>query len=328
MMKRIFAAFCAVIMLACALASCSGGEFKSTAEEARVVGKCGGYDVKYEELRFLTLTCKAELAEKYGEEIFAPEYSGHVGEYIEELEERVEEQLEQNYASLKVFAEAGIKTTDSVTKQDVNAYVDSIINALGGEEEYKAYLAECYMTDAVVRFNNALDSCVYRYFEKISEEWDKEAYDAVMAKDGFIRTRSIFVRNDDGESVAENRKTAERVLSEIKGGKPLTSFIGKKENQDYGSCDYYFMKGYFEEEYEEAAFALEVGEVSEVVETDGGFYIIERVEPDDGYFLDNLNALKSIYVECKMYEVINEAADRIEFEFNDYGKTIDLWTME
>jgi hypothetical protein len=226
------------------------------------------------------------------------------------------------------FAEAGIKTTDSVTKQDVNAYVDSIIKALGGEEEYKAYLAECYMTDAVVRFNNALDSCVYRYFEKISEEWDKEAYDAVMAKDGFIRTRSIFVRNDDGESVAENRKTAERVLSEIKGGKPLTSFIGKKENQDYGSCDYYFMKGYFEEEYEEAAFALEVGEVSEVVETDGGFYIIERVEPDDGYFLDNLNALKSIYVECKMYEVINEAADRIEFEFNDYGKTIDLWTME
>ena len=31
------------------------------------------------------------------------------------------------------------------------------------EEEYLAYLEECFMTDAVLRFNTALESCFYRH---------------------------------------------------------------------------------------------------------------------------------------------------------------------
>ncbi len=325
MKRRILAVVLALFVLLAS--SCSGG-IKSTAEESRVVGTCGGNDVRYDELRYITLTCKAALEAKYGEDIFSQATSLWTGEYIEELEDMVEEQICQNYASLNIFKNAKIKTTDSVTKKDINNYVSAVTDALGGEEKYIAYLDECYMTDAVLRFNAALESCFYRYYEVVSEEWDKQAYDAVMSGEGFIRTMSIFIRNDAGESVEKNRLDAMNVRAEIEGGKPLTSFIGTKYNQDTGMCDYYFMKGYFDKAYENAAFELEIGEVSPVVETQDGFYIIQRMELNKGYMEDNLDALKSIYFECKMYEIIGAYADELDFELNEYGKTIDLWTME
>ena len=184
------------------------------------------------------------------------------------------------------------------------------------------------MTDQVLRSNLALESCFYRYYDKISKDLDEEAYNAVMNADGFIRTMSIFIKNDEGEDVERNRRDAEKVHAEILAGTPLSSYIGTKYNQDTGICDYYFIKGYFDEAYEEAAFALEIGDISPVVETEEGFYIIQRLELSETYMLGNIEALKSIYFECKMYENINKLVDEMKFEFNDYGKSINLWSME
>ena len=327
MKKRILTLAVAILTVLMAVTSCSSG-IKSTDEQARVIGECGGYDVRYEELRFLTLTCKAELESKYGENIFSEVSSEWIGNYSKELEEMVKKQLCQNYASLITFKENGIKTTDGETKSYVNDCVEAIMEEYESEEEYLAYLEECYMTDHVLRSNMALESCFYRYYDKIAKELDEEAYNAVMNADGFIRTMSIFIKNDKGEDVSRNRKDAETVHAEILAGAPLSSYIGTKYNQDTGICDYYFVKGYFDEEYEEAAFALEIGEISPVVETDEGFYIIQRMELSDTYMLGNIEALKSIYLECKMYETINKLADELAFEFNDFGKSIDLVTME
>ena len=166
MKKRILALALALCLLTLSLASCGG--IKSTTEEAQTVGSCNGYDVKYAELRFLALTAKAELENKYGEGIFDPASSAYVGEYAAELEATVNKQICQNYASLAVFNENGIRTVDRETKQYVNDYVNSVMKSLGGEEEYIAYLKECYLNDAVLRFNVSLESCFYRYFEKVS----------------------------------------------------------------------------------------------------------------------------------------------------------------
>lgn len=327
MKKRILALAAALFLMLTSLASCAEG-IKSTDEQARVVGECGGYKVKYEELRFLTLTSKAALMAKYGEDIFSKESSKWTGELKDELEDMVEEQLCQNYASVITFKKNGIKTNDVESKRYVNEYVGSVRKSFKTDEEYLAYLDECFMTDSVLRFNAALEGCFYRYYEKLAGKLDEEAYNAVMNADGFIRTMSIFVKNDEGEDVARNRRDAEKIHSEIMAGAPLSSYIGTKYNQDTGACDYYFMKGYFDEAYEEAAFDLEVGEISPVIETEEGFYIIQRMELSNTYMISNIEALKSIYFECKMYENINKLADELDFELNKYGETVDLLSME
>ena len=298
---------------------------KSTKEEAKVVGSCAGYDVRYEELRYLAMTHKEEMRAEYGEDIFVTASSDT---YEKELWNRVEKSLCESYAILDICEKAGVKRSHKQTKNEVNEDIEATIVALGGMEAYRAYLKDSYMTDALNRLYTAIVSCQYRYYDVAFEDLEKEAYQAVLSHEGFVRVRSIFVRNDAGESVVENRSMAEYVRAEIIGGKPLESFIGTKYNQDLSDCDYYFPRGYMDDAYEQASFLLKAGEVSPVVETDDGFYVIQRVEPEDSYFENNMETLIDMYIVGKMNLSFETHAAELSFECNEYGKSLTLSTMK
>ncbi len=312
-----------IALLTSVLFGCSSvSKIKSTKDEARVVGTCAGYDVRYEELRYLTLTHMAEMKQEYGEDIFA---SAEADAYASDLEARVENSLCETYAILDICEKAGVKRSDRQTKNEVNEDIEATALTLGGMEAYKAYLAESGMTDAVNRLYTAIVSCQYRYYDEVAfDELEKEAYDAVLAGEVFVRVRSIFVRNDAGEDVEKNRADAEYVRAEIMGGKPLESFIGSKYNQDLSDCDYYFPRGYMDDEYEQIAFSLEIGEVGQVLETDEGFYVIQRYTPEDGFFQNNMETLIDKYIVGKMNLSFEAHAETLSFEKNEYGKSLVL----
>ena len=324
-MRSLIKILSLVMMIALLLgtfAGCSSGAIKSTKEEARVVGTCAGYDVRYEELRHLALTHMAEMKAEYGENIFESE---EADSYEAELEARVENSLCQTYAILDVCEKAGVKRSDRQTKNEVNEDIKATVLALGGTEAYEAYLAESGMTDAVNRLYTAIVSCQYRYYDEVAfDELEKEAYDAVLSGEGFIRVRSIFVRNDAGEDVEKNRADAEYVRAEIMGGKPLESFIGSKYNQDLSECDYYFPRGYMDSAYEQIAFSLEIGEVGQVLETDEGFYVIQRHAPEEGYFQNNMETLIDKYIVGKINLSFETHAKTLCFEKNEYGASLVL----
>ena len=310
------------LLLGVLLGCSSVSKIKSTKEEARVVGTCAGYDVRYEELRHLALTHMAEMKAEYGEDIFT---SAEAESYASELEKRVEHSLCETYAKLDICEKAGVKRSDKQTKNEVNEDIEATVLALGGMEDYRAYLAEAFMTDAVNRLYTAIVSCQYRYYDEVAfDELEKEAYDAVLAGEGFVRVRSIFVCNDAGEDVEKNRADAEYVRAEIMGGKPLESFIGSKYNQDLSDCDYYFPRGYMGDAYEQIAFSLEIGEVSEVLETNEGFYVIQRYAPEDGFFQNHMETLIDKYIVGKMNLAFEAHAETLSFDKNEYGKSLVL----
>lgn len=316
----------ALVVLAVLLAACSTGEIKSSEEEARIVGLCGDREIRYEDVRYLTMRYKADLAAQYGADIFASEETG--ASYEDALWELVTEALIYNCATADACAAYGVPTDDKTAKTEVQEYVDETVDGCGGKSGYMEYLAANFMTDAVFRFHAAILSSQYRYYEKLAAERDREAYDAVLAGEGFIRTVSIFVKNDAGEDPATNRRMAEEVVTAVRNGAAVADYIGTRYNQDTGACDYYFMRGYMIEEYENAAFSLAVGEVSDVVETDGGFYVIQRVAPEEGYFLDNLETLKAMYLSCLMNADIDARQSALSIRWNDLGSSLVLWSME
>ena len=328
MKNKIIALIALLLLPAMTFCSCSSvKEIKSTDEEAKVVGSCGDHDIRYEELRYLTMGFKAELQSKYGEYIFDSADTG--AQYEERLWEMVAEALIENYSLVDACAERGIKTNSKTTKKEVKEYVKESVDACGDFDAYKAYLADNYMTDWVFRLNTAILSCQGQYYDLLSEELHKESYDAVMAGEGIIRCMSIFVKNDPGESAEENRKIAQDVRDQVASGKALLeSFIGKSCNQDTSNCDYYFMRGYFVEEYENAAFDLEIGEVSEVVEVSDGFYVIQRMETDPSYISNHVENLQIQYYLSIMEEETNRIAESLSVQFNEYGKSIVLWSMK
>ena len=316
----VIALLLAVVVL---FGACSAGEIKSTEEESRVVAYCGDHEVRYEELRYLVVRYKADLAAQYGENVFADAETG--AEYEEVLRSLVESALRDSYAIVDQCAARKIYTSDKVTKKEVQEYVDEAVSLLGGRDEYLAYLDANGMNDTIFRFNTALLSCQYRYYEALAEEKDREAYDAVLAGEGFIRTVSIFVKNDAGENVEENRAMAQTVVDAVRAGASVEDYIGTRYNQDTSDCDYVFMRGYFIEEYEDAAFALAIDEVSDVVETAEGFYVIQRRAVESSYFGANVDTLKAMYLSCLMNGETRAIAESMQVTWAEDAP--DLWSI-
>ena len=216
MKKKITAVLALVLALVTVLCACgSNNEIQSTEEEARVVGTCGEHEIRHEELRYFTMNYKAEMEATYGEGLWD---GAAAAMYQSELISKVSKAIEKNYALVDLFATKDIHVSDGEIRKVVEEYASTTVEQCGGKEEYTKFLAENYMTDAVFRLHTAIMVCQEQYYDTIAQEQDRQAYDAVLAGEGIIRCRSIFVGNDPGENVESNRALAQKVRNEIAAG--------------------------------------------------------------------------------------------------------------
>jgi len=106
-----------------------------------------------------------------------------------------------------------------------------------------------------------------------------------------IKLYQQYIENDAIDKEGKNNRhekniIAERILERIRQGEDFGE-IAKKESEDdmtkeYGGDLGYFGKGEMVTEFENAAFDLNIGEVSEVVETSYGFHIIKVFDKKEG----------------------------------------------
>jgi parvulin-like peptidyl-prolyl isomerase len=78
------------------------------------------------------------------------------------------------------------------------------------------------------------------------------------------------------------------------------------------------------EEYELAAFELDEGEVSKVVATDNGYYVILRLEVEDAYLNAKFDDFKDDILGSEFNKILNEYMEKMEFIPNEYGASLDL----
>ena len=77
-------------------------------------------------------------------------------------------------------------------------------------------------------------------------------------------------------------------------------------------------------EYEEAAFELEVGECSGIVETESGFYLIEKQEKSTTYMLSNLESYADQITYAIVNNMVREHQATLSLSLNDFGKSLVL----
>lgn len=319
-------------------------EYKQYAADRKTVAVCNGYEIPYEELRFVTLFYKDMLADTYGADIWKDPATAE--QHRAELEELVRENLNQNYVILSACRSLGIKTGGADLEASVDKEMAELRAAFKTQKEYEAWLDEHWMTEHYMRFSvsvSYLESALY--FALL--EYDMYAYsmenvdefkEYVLTSGDFVRTVHVYIENVEGEDPAENLEDAREISGILRAIEDpherldkLNEYIGSSVNDDLFSVTgngYYFTRGEMDEAYEEAAFGLAIGEVSEAVVCGGGNFVMMRLAPEEEYIQNNVETLLNNYHSVAMGIYQEQFRPDCGVVFNEYGESIDLVTLE
>ena len=80
---------------------------------------------------------------------------------------------------------------------------------------------------------------------------------------------------------------------------------------------YYVCRGMWDSANEDAVFALETSEVSEVVESPSGFSVFKRCEKSDGYIDSHVDDLANDYYKAQYNLLLNERIKEMTVKTND-----------
>jgi len=166
-----------------------------------------------------------------------------------------------------------------------------------------------------------------------TEEDIREYYDAhekEFNKGKEVHARHILFRlpqDADEKAVNDIRAKAEETLQQLRDGADFTE-LAKANSEDPGSAQNggdvgFFTKGRMVPEFEDAAFALAPGEISDLVKTQFGFHIIkveETREDDDPYS----TAKPEIIDRLKLAQAKDLARERAEISYEDLLETDNL----
>ena len=235
--KRILSAALAVLMLLTVMLTAVGCtrvttllEVEPTAEEKRVVGKVGEFDIYYDELRYITMTYKVQMEEKYGEGIWKTEQSA--APYIEELEKKVFESITANYAALAVAKEnaaaigvlhrAELNCLD-VTAQKIEGKFDAVLSnpPYVTEKSYEALMPEIYFEPKIAFVGGGDDGA--SFYERITA-----LYRDSLTDGGFIAFEIGYDQKNVIESIAKRHQMSCEVQKDLGGNWRLAILKNEK----------------------------------------------------------------------------------------------------
>lgn len=321
------------------LAACQSRPIPADKLAMTPVGVVDGREIYYEELYFLAKSYLPSLQQKHGDNKEAIKAA---------LDEMLRKHIVTNAAILHLCAEEGLlfDEADKAIKEAAQKTVDQLIETEfgGSRNDYRDGLDEIGMTDHYLRFNAMVDElygqlpAIYTQKGIIPSEDDAIR---TYVKNNFIRTWHVAVLVENGESYEENRAKAEEALALLQSGKSMYEMIGSKYNEDFSlttTDGYYFPRGTMDASYEDAAFELEIGETSGIVEATGignrtnnsvaCFYIIQRLALDDSYINTHLTELSDQCANAIVASKLEDVTATLTFTPNEFYRSLDLTALE
>lgn len=193
----------------------------------------------------------------------------------------------------------GVKITDEAIEEELNEFIESY----GGEDsfnsalEYSGITLEDFKNDIEIYLMTVeLMSPEIKVTEEEMEKYFEENKDD-FAQSEEVRASHILV---------EDKETAQEVLKKINAGEDFAELAAEystdtsaKEGGDLG----FFGTGEMVEAFEKAAWALDIDQVSDIVETEYGFHIIkvtDKQEAKEAVYEDCKDEIKDVLTEEKM----------------------------
>jgi len=208
--------------------------------------------------------------------------------------------------------EAGLTITD----EDVQAELDRIIKDFGSEEEFAMMLESYYGIPLdVYKQEIRVQAMLRKLLEPQTNVTDEEISQYYEEnKDQFVEGEQVRASH----ILVKTREEAEAILAELKAGADFAE-TAKAKSTDTASAEKggdldFFGRGTMDTAFEEAAFALEVGEMSDIVESSFGYHII-KVTDKKGEYLPTLeekaDEIREILLTQELTELSNNYMEEL-----------------
>ncbi|MDF1511214.1 peptidylprolyl isomerase [Robertmurraya sp. DFI.2.37] len=213
----------------------------------------------------------------------------------DELYEAMKKSYGQNVLQQLVY-EKILSDKYEVTDEELDAKFNEVKEQLGAN--FEMALMQYNMTEESFKDSLKLDLLVEKAATADMEVTDEEVQEYYDNYKPQIKARHILVEDED---------TAKEVKAKLDDGGDFAE-LAKEYSQDPGSAEEggelgWFGSGMMVQPFEEAAYALEVNEISEPVKSDHGFHIIQVTEKEEKKPLEDMRA--EIEYEVKVSKIDN-----------------------
>ena len=208
----------------------------------------------------------------------------------------------KDWASLWTLCDEYDISLEDSDYEEVYSLRSQTLEGYPDEETYYADLDMYHMTDSVYVENIIQNVLFTKFAEAFVADFvpeDQAILDYINSE--YVRVKHILIKTEglDDSQKAEARSRADRVLERAKSGESFEELV-KEISEDGMDPDlgYYFTKGVMVQEFEDASYALEEGEISEIVESQFGYHIIKKYPMEEAHILadEELRSAASAYL--------------------------------
>lgn len=239
------------------------------------------------------------------------------------LKEKLVDEIIQQLVVEKLILHDADKRDIKIDDKEIDAKVASYIEMMGGQENFDNYLETNKVTVEDFKEDVKKMEIASKHKEAVMNEIKISEKDA---KKYFEENKEGLEKVHARHILVETEAEANEVIGKIKAGESFEE-LAKEKSKDVasavngGDLDF-FVRGDMNKDFEDVAFALGVGEVSEAIKTDYGYHIIkvegkkdsfEALKPDVEFIIKEekyTEALQDLEKKAKV-EIFK---DKIKFE--------------
>ncbi|MCD6319262.1 MAG: peptidylprolyl isomerase [Candidatus Desulfofervidaceae bacterium] len=206
---------------------------------------------------------------------------------LQELEKKVLD----NLINIELLYQQSRKVGTKVDEAEVSAQLETLKKRFPTEAEFKNAINKMKLTETVMKSQIRRGITIQRFLDKktlgkveVTEEEIKAYYDShtnFFKKPGQVRASHILIKVEPGaneKDKAKAREKIEKIRKRLVKGEDfgaLAREFSQCPSSAKGGDLNYFGRRQMAKPFEDAAFALKVGELSDVVETRFGYHLIK-----------------------------------------------------
>jgi foldase protein PrsA len=293
------------------LSACSLVKKNPQAAANSVVAVVGGEQIKKAEFDQMFEMFKVQYEQQYGADVWNKEVDGR--KYIDVMKEKVLDML----VDIKVEEQEAKKAGLTATDDEVNAEVTKARQYFDSDQKFNDFLTSQKLTLDSLKDTIRKDILTRKLQDKLTanvQVTDDEVaayYAANQAQFQSVKASQILLATED---------EAKKMLERIKNGESINDLAVQyskdptaKENK--GELGY-FKRGEMVPEFENAAFKMKPGEISEPVKTDYGYHIIKVEDIKIDKLEDVKDELKTQLLDQKKSQAFQDLLTQMRSKAN------------